>query len=480
MPEVKLPNHWTPRPRQTALWEYLKQGGKRASVCWHRRFGKDDLGLHHTACASQERIGSYWHLLPEQAQARKAIWDMVNPKTGIRRIDEAFPLAMRKTTREQEMFIQFLNGSTWQLAGSDNFNSLVGSSPCGIVFSEYALANPASWAYLRPILRENDGWAIFISTPRGKNHFFNMHTKTALAEGWFRETLTNDDTHIFTDEEMESELQELQDEHGEVYGKSIFMQEYFCSFEAAIPGSFWADCVDRAEKTGRVVDFTPNPDALVDTGWDLGRTDDTSIWWRQFNGQSIDILDHFSAAGMNIDNADEPEKSLVHLLLDRAKQHNIHYGTHWLPHDARPRTLAAGGKSILQQFHDAAKRYPQLGRFAIVAKLDRQEGIQAARKTFPLCRFHKTNCEVGLEALRHYHREWDPELKKYTDNPVHDWSSDHADAWRMLSLSWKLKDAKQPNSPLVDTSVRSRVLPNSYGELKQRHMKRMAQTQSWQ
>ncbi len=471
MSELVLPNHWTPRPRQQAVWDYLANGGLRASVCWHRRFGKDDVGLHHTACASQERVGAYWHLLPEQAQARKAIWQMVNPKTGMRRIDEAFPLAMRATTREDEMFIQFKNGSTWQLAGSDNYNSLVGSSPCGMVFSEYALANPAAWAYFRPILLENQGWALFISTPRGRNHFHNLHNKTALAEGWFRETLTNDDTHIFSDEAMANELRELQDEHGEVYGKSIWLQEYYCSFDAAVPGAIWADCVDRAQTTGRIVEFAINRAVPVDTGWDLGRTDDTAIWFRQMHGSQVDVIDHFASAGMDIDNEDEPEKGLVQLLLRKATQHGITYGTHYLPHDARARTLAAGGKSIWQQLQDAAKRHPVLGRFVIGKRLDRQEGIQAARKTFLHCRFHASRCENGLESLRHYHREWDPELKIYTDNPVHDWASHDADAWRTLSLSWTIPKKSSVERDPTQALLESVPACQTFGAIKTAHFR---------
>lgn len=85
------------------------------------------------------------------------MWDAINPHTGKKRIDEAFPLEIRKSTKEQEMMIQFHGGSSFQLVGSDNFNSLVGSPPVGLVFSEYALSNPSAWSYLRPILLENGG-----------------------------------------------------------------------------------------------------------------------------------------------------------------------------------------------------------------------------------------------------------------------------------------------------------------------------------
>lgn len=163
--EIELPNGWEPRPYQLPLWQYLEHGGKRADVAAHRRWGKDDVALHWTACAAIQRPGTYWHLLPEAAQARKAIWDAVNPHTGKKRIDEAFPPEIRARKREQEMIIELVNGSTWQVLGSDNYNSLVGSPPVGVVLSEWALAKPDAWTYLRPILAENGGWAIFIWTP---------------------------------------------------------------------------------------------------------------------------------------------------------------------------------------------------------------------------------------------------------------------------------------------------------------------------
>lgn len=476
--DIVLPHNWQPREKQRNLWNYLLDGGTRASVCWHRRFGKDDVCLHWSCIAAHTRIGSYWHMLPEKEQARKAIWTQINPHTGKKRIDEAFPEALRKRTNDQEMFIEFLNGSTWQIAGSDNYNSLVGSSPCGIVFSEYALANPASWAYLRPILRENGGWAVFISTPRGQNHFYNLHEFAKSAPGWFAETLTVEDTQILSQTELQNDLAELQAEHGEAYGKAIWLQENYCSFDAAIPGAYWAEALDYAQTTGRICEFPIAKDAVVDTGWDLGRTDDTAIWFRQFNGTQIDVIDHFSEPGWDIDNPDQPEKSLVHFLLRKRQELGITYGTHYLPHDARPRTLAAGGKSILQQFNDAVKRHPELGRFVIVPRLDVQEGIIAARKTFPRCRFHKTRCKLGLNALRHYHREWDPELKKYLDTPKHDWSSHPADAWRTLSLSWKVKHPQQPDSPLVDKMLQGDETKQTWGAVRANHFAKRARERS--
>src|SRR6185312_3719685 len=110
MPTIELPNGWKPRWYQRPLWDYLEKGGKRALGGWHRRAGKDDVLLHRTAVPAFERPATYWTALPEYAQARKALWTEVNPHTGKRRIDEAFPHILREATNEQEMFLRFKNG----------------------------------------------------------------------------------------------------------------------------------------------------------------------------------------------------------------------------------------------------------------------------------------------------------------------------------------------------------------------------------
>src|SRR5229473_3744217 len=162
--QIQIPHKWKPRSYQMPLWTYLERGGREAVAVWHRRAGKDEVGLHRACVAAHERVANYWHMLPEASQARKAIWDAINPKTGQRRIDEAFPMELRASVRAQEMLIKFRSGSTWQVVGSDNFNSLVGASPAGIVYSEWSIAKPSARAFLRPIIAENNGWEIFIYT----------------------------------------------------------------------------------------------------------------------------------------------------------------------------------------------------------------------------------------------------------------------------------------------------------------------------
>ena len=154
---LRVPAKWVPRPYQYELWEALCEGTKRADVAAHRRWGKDEVALHWVAWALQERPGGYWHLLPQASQGRKAIWDAVNPHTGLRRIEEAFGEHLSPTFHDSEMKVTFGNGSTWQVLGSDNHDSLMGASVVGVVFSEWSLARPDAWAYIRPILLESAG-----------------------------------------------------------------------------------------------------------------------------------------------------------------------------------------------------------------------------------------------------------------------------------------------------------------------------------
>jgi hypothetical protein len=236
--EITLPhNGWRPRRYQLPLWSHMEKGGRRAVAVWHRRAGKDEVCLHWAACAMMQKPATYWHMLPEAAQARKALWDAVNPHTGKRRIDEAFPDVLRKTTREHEMLIKFKNGSTWQVVGSDNYDSLVGSPPYGVIFSEWPLSKPDAWGYLRPILAENGGWAVFIYTPRGNNHGKATYDFSVTDPDWFGELLTVDDTNVFDEHTIEAERREMISQYGTSRGEALFRQEYYCLWVEAFEGA---------------------------------------------------------------------------------------------------------------------------------------------------------------------------------------------------------------------------------------------------
>src|SRR5262245_31985332 len=335
MLDIALPhNGWRPRPHQHNLWRHLTANGKRAIAVWHRRAGKDEICLHHAAVSAMQRPGNYWHCLPEIAQGRKAIWTAVNAHTGKRRIDEAFPQEMRVNTNDNEMMIRFMNGSTWQVIGSDRYDATVGAGVAGITYSEWALANPSAWAYHRPILEENDGWGVFITTPRGCNHAKNMFDHARTSPAWFAEKLTILDTKTLTQEEQDDALKEYQALYGEDVGRAQWEQDYMCSFNAAILGAFYALEMARVRNENRIIEIEPIAGEPVHRAWDLGVSDDTSIWWFQMVGAQLYILDHYASSGVGLEHYRD-------LIEEREAARGWVHGYDYVPRDAKVREWGA-------------------------------------------------------------------------------------------------------------------------------------------
>lgn len=437
---MRLPNNWDPRWYQRPLWDYLELGGKRAIEIAHRRWGKDDVVLHRTAIAAQERVGNYWHCLPEYEQARKAIWNAVNPHTGQRRIDEAFPAELRESKDEQQMFIRFKNGSTWQVIGSDRYNSLVGAGVAGVTFSEWALANPSSWGYIRPMIEENNGWAVFITTPRGQNHAKAMLEMAQKNPNWFAEVSDITKTGALASEQIEEALDEYKALYGDDFGKAQFLQEYMCSFNAAILGAFFGGEMAKVRADGRVRDIVPMPGIPIHRAWDIGVRDDTSIWWfqtiRTADGlPRVYVLDCYTNHGGGVEHYAE----VVH-----SREWSLKGSIDWVPHDARATEWGTGRTRI-----EAMKSYglnPHL-----VPNESKLDGINAVRQTLPYCVFDpRTDISIdgksGIGALEQYRRDWDDDRKMFLANERRDWSTHLADAFRYLSLAWRERRPETPKN----------------------------------
>jgi phage terminase large subunit len=422
--DIPIPaNGWLPRAHQEKLWTYLESGGKRAVAIWHRRAGKDEICLHHAATSAMARVGNYWHCLPEFLQARKAIWTAINAHTGKRRIDEAFPENIRASTLDHDMFIRFVNGSTWQCIGSDRYDATVGAGVAGITYSEWALSNPAAWAYHRPILEENNGWATFITTPRGHNHAKDMLAYAQRTPSWFAQILTVHDTHTLSEEQLSIALDEYKSLYGEDVGRAQFEQEYLCSFTAAILGAYYALEMQAVRREARVCEIEHDLDLPVHTAWDLGVTDDTSIWWFQVRGAQVYILDHYAASGVGVEH-------YADVLKAREEKHGWRTGTCFVPHDAKVKEWGSGRTRV--EIMQRLGLKPDLVRHTTF-----EDGIAAARRTLPLCLFHPRCENGGISALEQYRREWDQDKKAFKPTHVHDWTSHPSDAFRYLALAWR-------------------------------------------
>lgn len=431
--EITIPNNWKPRADQRPFWDYMEAGGKRGVVVGHRRWGKDDVSLHFTATQALQRPANYWHMLPQYKQARKVIWDAVNPRTGKKRIDEAFPAAIRKRTNTQEMLIEFVNGAVWQLVGSDNYNAYVGSPPAGIVFSEWSIANPMAWGFTSPILEENNGWAIFIYTSRGNNHGRSTYDLAKKTPGWFAQKITAKETGVFTVEQLEKIKAEMVTMYGYELGTAMFNQEYLCSWEGAVLGAYLSRQISEAREQGRICKLPHDPGQEVDTFWDLGVDDSMSIWFMQRAGKGFHFIDYYEATGYGLEH-----------FAKVFKEKGYTYGNHYMPHDAQQREMTSG--EIAKSRKEVAEA---LGiKPVITAKRARNMDviinvhIPAMRNILPSCWFDVEKCSQGLSCLENYSAEYDETKKILSNRPRHDWASHGADAFRTFAVGYADQSGK--------------------------------------
>jgi phage terminase large subunit len=421
--DISLPHRHEPRPYQLPFWKYMTSGpkgarGKRASMVWHRRSGKDRTAWNFTIVQSQIRVGTYYYFLPTYRQAKRTIWDSRDDETTFR---DHIPPELILKENESELQIELVNGSVIQLIGADSFmDTGVGSNPVGVVLSEYSLISPKAYEFVRPILAENDGWAVFIFTPRGKNHAHKLHeTAVKLQEkngSWFAQSLTIDQTRL-ADGSYAVSPERVQKDRDEGMPEELIQQEYYVSFSGSTEGSYFTRQLDLAFQDGRIDLFPYDPARLVHTGWDLGRNDANAIWFFQ----------SFPGGPRFIDYETGKDKSLVDWIkICREKRYL--YGTHLAPHDIEVSSYETG--------QTRSEFAAGLGwHFTVVPKIgDKKDSIDAARRLLARAAFDSNKCEPGLNALASYHKEWDELKMTYKDKPVHDWSSNGSDAFQQVAL----------------------------------------------
>lgn len=395
---------------------------KRMVWIWHRRAGKDKTALNFTIKEMFARVGIYYHLFPTLNQGRKIMWDGIDAN-GFRTRDH-FPKEIIKSTNDQEMQVELTNGSVWQIIGTDKtLANIVGPNPVGCVFSEYALQNPTAWELIRPILRENGGWAIFDFTPRGKNHGWDLYQMARNNPAWdcqapltiemtLRDSPKENGKPVLT-------LEDIAEERREGMPEELIQQEYYCSFEGHNVGTYYGPQLEQATSDNRITRIPWETTLDVHTAWDLGVGDATAIWFIQVHGREVRLIDYYENSGEGLEH---------YIKIIREKPYV--YRTHWAPHDIEVKEFGTGKT----RFEMALS----LGiRFKVLPKLGLDDGIASTRQLFPRCYFDREKCKAGLAALAQYHKEYDDKRKQFRDIPDHDWSTHGADAFRYLSMGLK-------------------------------------------
>jgi len=401
--------HYAPRIHQSNLHKLLK---RFSVLVAHRRFGKTVFAINELiekAENCKKEAPRFAYLAPYYRQAKNVAWDHL--KRFTREIDDI-------RHHETELRCDFPNGARITLYGADFPDRLRGLYFDGIVLDEFAQMEPRIWSeVIRPALVDRLGWAVFIGTPRGRNAFWKLYERARRDKDWFTAIYRASETGLIGGKELAAARKEMSEEEYE--------QEFECSFEAPLSGSYYGKLMAQAEGTQRIREVPWDPALPVTTAWDLGIGDSTAIWFCQQLGAEVRLIDYLECSGVGLD------------YYAKALQERPYvYGEHLLPHDVQVNEMGTGKSrlEVLAALGIRARVLPQL-------KVD--DGIQAVRALLPRCWFDGGKCARGLEALRNYRRAFDIHLGYFRPAPVHDWSSHGADAFRYLALGLK-SEAEKP------------------------------------
>jgi len=391
---------YKPREQQLAIHE-LMDSKRFGVVVAHRRMGKTVSAINHLikdALLNQKEAPRYAYIAPTYGQAKRVAWDYL--------VKYAEPLG--GTSNISELRVDFW-GRRIQLFGSDNPETLRGQYFDGVILDEIGDQNPKIWTdIVRPALADRKGWCLFIGTPKGHNHFKELRDRAKAEDGWGLLEFKASETGVVDDTELKAAKNEM--------GEDKYRQEFECSFDAAVEGSYFGQILNELEEKKHMQEIPREELSRTFTAWDLGMGDSTSIWVAQLVGSEVRLLDYYENHGVGLDH-----------YVKWIKDNDYLKAEHILPHDVRVRELGTG-KSRLEMLEEAGLEVK------IAPRMGLDDGIQAVRRLLPRCWFNVPKVQIGLNCLRNYRRDYDEKRKIFYERPLHDWSSHGSDSFRYLAL----------------------------------------------
>jgi len=395
---------------------------KNVLACVHRRAGKDIVCLEGWTLRALKRIGTHVYLFPLHKQSRQVIWQGMD--FDGRPFMQAIPDALITKRNEARMEIDFYNGSKLILAGSNNYDGLMGTNPVTVIYSEFSLHNPMARQYLNPILIQNKGIEVIQFTPRGMNHAWEVYNQVKDLETYHIEHLSveqtykHDGTRIITEEDIKRAKDMGMSEE-------LIRQEFYVDFKVGNLGAYYTREMNDVEREGRIMTLRADPSLPLHSIWDLGGTDATAGILYQIVGKYVHILFllHDTGRGLKfyLDEAERIRHSLM-----------CTWGHHWMPHDVTQKHM--GWEHTESRIMQARKHGWQL---QVVPKVNFEDGIEATRYMFPRCRFDKQNFSLGIRALSEYQRLYNETTASYSKKPLDNWATHIADAFRYLATNYK-------------------------------------------
>jgi hypothetical protein len=363
--------------------------------------GKTVSAINHLikdALLNQKEAPRYAYIAPTYGQAKRVAWDYL--------VKYAEPLG--GTSNISELRVDFW-GRRIQLFGSDNPETLRGQYFDGVILDEIGDQNPKIWTdIVRPALADRKGWCLFIGTPKGHNHFKELRDRADKEDGWGLLEFKASETGVVDDTELKAAKNEM--------GEDKYRQEFECSFDAAVEGSYFGQILNELEEKKHMQEIPREELSRTFTAWDLGMGDSTSIWVAQLVGTEVRLLDYYENHGVGLDH-----------YVKWIKDNDYLKAEHILPHDVRVRELGTG-KSRLEMLEESGLEVK------IAPRMGLDDGIQAVRRLLPRCWFNVPQVQNGLNCLRNYRRDYDEKRKIFYERPLHDWSSHGSDSFRYLAL----------------------------------------------
>lgn len=422
------------QPRD-AFRPYHADTRRLAITVAHRRAGKTVARINKLirAAATCDRPDPrFGYLAPYFVQAKDIAWNYLKHYADpILRVKG--PYQAKKNESELSITMPH-NGAVIRLYGAENADRMRGLYFDGIAVDEgQDIAPSALTSVILPALSDRMGWLDISGTPKGWGNLLGQTYKTAIEDPeWFVQMLKASDTGILP----ESELVRMR----KLMPDNEYLQEFECSFDAAITGAYYAKELSDADFDGRITSVPYDKATKVHTWWDLGISDNMVIWFVQLVGREIRIIDYYEASGYGLDHyaavlagtngeRDKPERWAA-----RAK---YLYGKHWGPHDIMVRELGTGRSRI--------ETAGSLGiNFDVAPNMPVKDGIDAVRMVLNRCYFDQRKTEVGRDALKQYQEKVD-EKRGVSLGPLHNWCSHAADGFRIgvVALEEKAIIARQ-------------------------------------
>ena len=394
----------------------------------HRRFGKDAMFFNAAWLYASIYPGNYLYTLPKIGQAKNVIWEGTD-LNGKRWVDNIPRHLFARPPNQTERKLYFTSGSMLHITGADSIlGSHLGSNLRGLFMSEFQRTNPIIWDYLRPIVKRNpQAFACFNFTSFGKGHAYRLMQANKDNPKWHIRKLTvedtrdNDGNYIYSPEQIQEERDSGMDE-------DLIQQEYYCDDSVSIKGTFFSAKLDKARQEGRIVkNLKIYPSIPVHTSWDLGSRDTNVIWFFQVIGHGKDQqFRYFTCHEKNYGDIDYYLK----LLQDVQKEYGFStYGHHFLPHDSAITDWGVG-KTRRVQLMQKGLNIVQVPRLKVI------ERVQVARSNLDFCIFDEDGCKTGIEALDVSRAKYDPNLKAFVNDEVHDWASHYSAGFQYGHVGW--------------------------------------------